>query len=247
DRNGNWSRQTLKLPIKVAPAWYQTFWLKALLVLLGLAAMVSVVQARTAYLRQRQRALQQQVEERTLVLAETAQELRAANQRLFQLATTDSLTGCANRHHFIERARDCLALMERTAQPLALLILDLDAFKQVNDRYGHPFGDEVLRAAVRATQLTIRSTDTLGRMGGEEFAVLMPDTSQEGAWILAERVRLAIAAAEVSSGDVRMHPTASIGLALRQPGEQFDALYLRADVALYAAKEAGRNRTVMAS
>jgi diguanylate cyclase (GGDEF)-like protein len=125
--------------------------------------------------------------------------------------------------------------------------MDLDGFKQVNDRYGHPFGDEVLRATVKAAQLTIRSTDMLGRMGGEEFAVLMPDTDKEGAWRLAERVRLAIAAAEVSSGEIRLHPTVSIGLAMRAAGEQFDALYVRTDVALYAAGEAGRNRTVMAS
>ncbi|WP_374361457.1 diguanylate cyclase [Pseudoduganella danionis] len=247
DRNGNWSRHTLNLPVVVIPAWYQTLWVRVLLVALALAVLVSVVQARTNLLRQRQRALEQQVEERTLVLEHTAQELRAANERLFQLATIDSLTGCANRHHFIERARDYLALMERTNQPLALLIMDLDGFKQVNDRYGHPFGDEVLRATVKAAQLTIRSTDMLGRMGGEEFAVLMPDTDKEGAWRLAERVRLAIAAAEVSSGEIRLHPTVSIGLAMRAAGEQFDALYVRTDVALYAAKEAGRNRTVMAS
>lgn len=246
DRNGNWSRHTLNLPIVVIPAWYQTLWLRALLVLLTLALVVSVVQARTAFLRQRQRALEQQVEERTLVLEHTAQELRSANERLFLLATTDSLTGCANRHHFIERAREYLALMERTSQPLAMLIMDLDGFKQVNDRYGHPFGDEVLRAAVRAAQLTIRSTDMLGRMGGEEFAVLMPDTDKDGAWRLAERIRLAIAAAEVTSGEISMHPTVSIGLAMRAAGEQFDVLYVRTDVALYAAKEAGRNRTVMA-
>lgn len=246
DRNGNWSRRTLNLPIAVIPAWYQTLWLKALLALLALALVVGVVQARTAFLRQRQRALEQQVEERTLVLEHTAQELRSANQRLFQLATTDSLTGCTNRHHFIERAREYLALMERTSQPLAMLIMDLDGFKQVNDRYGHPFGDEVLRAAVRAAQLTIRSTDTLGRMGGEEFAVLMPDTDKDGAWCLAERIRLAIAAAEVTSGGIGLHPTVSIGLAMRTAGEQFDALYARADLALYAAKDAGRNRTVMA-
>ncbi|WP_348698377.1 GGDEF domain-containing protein [Duganella fentianensis] len=124
--------------------------------------------------------------------------------------------------------------------------MDLDGFKQVNDRYGHPFGDAVLRAAVQSAQLTIRSTDTLGRMGGEEFAVLMPDTDKEGAWRLAERVRLAIAAAEISSGEISMHATVSIGLAMRTAGEQFDALYVRADMALYAAKEAGRNRTVVA-
>lgn len=247
DRNGNWSRHMLNLPIVVTPAWYQTLWLRALLGLLVLGLLVSVVQARTALLRQRQRALEQQVEERTLVLEQTAQELRSANERLFQLATIDSLTGCANRHHFIERAREYLALMERTNQPLALLIMDLDGFKQVNDRYGHPFGDAVLRAAVQAAQLTIRSTDTLGRMGGEEFAVLMPDTDKEGAWRLAERVRLAIAAAEISSGEISMHATVSIGLAMRTAGEQFDALYVRADMALYAAKEAGRNRTVVAT
>ncbi|MYN45634.1 diguanylate cyclase [Pseudoduganella sp. FT93W] len=247
DRNGNWSRHTLNLPVVVIPAWYQTLWVRALLVALALAVLVSVVQVRTALLRQRQRALEQQVEERTLVLEQTAQELRTANERLFQLATIDSLTGCANRHHFIERARDYLALMERTSQPLALLIMDLDGFKQVNDRYGHPFGDEVLRATVKAAQLTIRSTDMLGRMGGEEFAVLMPDTDRDGAWRLAERVRVAIAAAEVCSGEIRLHPTVSIGLAMRAAGEQFDGLYVRTDVALYAAKEAGRNRTVMAS
>lgn len=238
NRDGLWTERSLILPIDVLPAWYQRLWFRLTATALLLAAMVMVIRWRTAYLRNRQGELERQIADRTT-------DLRAANERLGLLAMTDPLTGCANRRHFMERAQDLIALSNRHGEPLSLAILDLDEFKQVNDTYGHPAGDAVLTMTGRLLGGHVRGTDVLGRIGGEEFALLMPHTPAEGAWQLADRLREAISGAYAEVDGLRIHVTASLGVAELYPGEDFDSFYARADAALYAAKQSGRNRVAM--
>jgi len=238
NRDGVWTERQLALPIRVLPAWYQTFWFDLAMAALAVAVMAGITRSRTAILRRRQVELERQIAARTA-------DLRAANDRLFDLATTDPLTGCLNRREFVERARDLIALSGRYGAPPSLLVLDIDNFKQVNDTHGHPVGDEVLRVTGGVCQRHIRATDLLGRLGGEEFAILMPHTAIVGAMLLADRLREAIKAAETATGERSIHVTASLGLAELRPGEDFDQLYARADAALYAAKDAGRDRVMV--
>jgi diguanylate cyclase (GGDEF)-like protein len=121
-------------------------------------------------------------------------------------------------------------------------MLDLDDFKQVNDSWGHPGGDAVLAMTGQIFDGYTRSTDLVGRIGGEEFALLMPHTASTGAWLLADRLREAIARTPIDFDRRHIRVTGSFGLAQLRPGEDFDSLYARADAALYDAKQAGRNR-----
>lgn len=238
NRDGLWAEHDLNIPIHVVAAWYQTIWFMIAAVLAGLMLVAAVVRSRTTYLRARQAELERQIADRTT-------DLRAANERLFELATIDPLTGCANRRHFVERANDLIALSRRLEAPISLAIMDLDEFKLVNDTYGHPAGDEVLRMIGRTSRIHIRGTDLLGRIGGEEFALLMPNTDTEGAAHFAERLRDAIGAEAADVEGTILRITVSLGLAEIRPGESYDQLYARADAALYAAKEAGRDRVVV--
>ncbi|MEA1676006.1 two-component regulator propeller domain-containing protein [Nitrospirillum sp. BR 11163] len=239
NRDGVWAERDLTLPLRVMPAWYQRLGVRLLAGALVVVAVTLLVRWRTAYLRRRQAELESQIADRTA-------DLRAANDRLTHLATTDPLTGCANRHHFMERARDMIALASRHGTPLTLAILDLDEFKHVNDTHGHPGGDAVLALTGRIIAGHVRSTDLVGRIGGEEFALLMPHTAAHGARLLADRLRQAIGDECVAiEGGASIRVTASLGLAELNSGEDLDALYVRADAALYRAKQSGRNRVEM--
>lgn len=235
NRAGLWAERDLALPVRVLPAWYQRLWFKLAGAALLLLAIGAIVSWRTAYLRRRQGDLEKQIAERTA-------DLRAANERLGQLARTDPLTGCASRRHFMEQARDMIALAGRHRTPLSLTIFDLDDFKQVNDSHGHPGGDAVLAMTGLIIAREVRSTDLVGRIGGEEFALLMPHTGIAEARSLADRLREAIGANAIDVDGASVHITASMGVAELQAGEDFDSLYARADAALYVAKETGRNR-----
>jgi diguanylate cyclase (GGDEF)-like protein len=239
NRDGAWTERDLDIPIRVLPAWYQTLWFELAAMTAGLAAVVAIVRSRTAYLRRRQIELERQIAARTA-------DLSAANERLFDLATTDPLTGCLSRRHFIERANDLIALSRRLGLPTSLVLMDLDEFKRINDTYGHPAGDKVLRGVGQTSRDHVRATDLLGRMGGEEFALLMPQTAIAGATLLADRLRAAIEIGVTEAAETSIRITASLGLAEIRPNESFDSLYARADTALYLAKERGRNRVVLA-
>ena len=239
NRDGAWTERDLEIPIQVVPAWYQTLWFTLGVTAAALAGVAALVRSRTAYLRRRQGELERQVADRTA-------DLRAANVRLFELATIDPLTGCLNRRHFVERANELIALGRRTGAPLSLVVMDLDDFKRINDVYGHPAGDAVLRMIGRTGRNHIRATDLLGRMGGEEFALLMPNTAAVGAALLADRLREAIKSDETRIAEANIQITASLGLAALRPNESFDALYARADAALYAAKAGGRDCLIVA-
>jgi diguanylate cyclase (GGDEF)-like protein len=144
-------------------------------------------------------------------------------------ATTDALTGLPNRRHVIEALEKEIHRADRSERPLALALLDLDRFKQINDTHGHPSGDAVLRSIADVLRRVCRNGDIVGRFGGEEFAVLMPETSPEQAELVCERIRTAIARRTVSTG---------VAVWTNEPSPKFVA---RADIALYQAKQDGRN------
>lgn len=162
---------------------------------------------------------------------------------LLRLATTDPLTGLNNRRSFEEIADREFKRAKRYGNPLAALMLDIDWFKQVNDNHGHAAGDDVLKAVARAITDTLRETDLAGRLGGEEFAALLPETEAKGAHEVAERLRHAVAEAAITAGGMQLQVTASIGVAARNDKDtDLASLLKRADEALYKAKQSGRNR-----
>ncbi|TML23303.1 MAG: GGDEF domain-containing protein [Actinobacteria bacterium] len=155
-------------------------------------------------------------------------------------ATTDDLTGLVNRRRFIEALESEIVRANAFHSPLSVVLGDLDHFKLVNDRFGHQTGDEVLRRFADIVREHLRDVDVPGRIGGEEFAILLPETDAAGAVAVAERVRRSLRALRPTperSGAV----TASFGVAQLTPGETGDELLRRADVALYRAKSEGRN------
>lgn len=179
------------------------------------------------------------------VLLNDVTALKETEDTLRRLSLTDSLTGVSNRRHFIETAEREVERVQRYHRPLSMLMLDIDHFKRVNDTYGHHVGDEALKVFTAICQRTLRRNDLLGRMGGEEFAILLPETDAAGARRLAERIRHLVMHASVpAEGDV-VRFTVSIGIASCRGGEHtVDTLLSCADEALYQAKHAGRNRVV---
>jgi diguanylate cyclase (GGDEF)-like protein/PAS domain S-box-containing protein len=161
---------------------------------------------------------------------------------LERLATHDALTGLANRRLFDDRLEQDMANAVRHTRSLAVAILDLDRFKQVNDAFGHPAGDRALRETTRRLQRVLRRGDLLARVGGEEFAWILPEVHSHGAWAAVERARHAIADSPFE-GIGQM--TISIGVALRGDLAEPASLYEQADESLYRAKREGRNRCIM--
>lgn len=162
-------------------------------------------------------------------------------------ATTDSLTGMANRRHFLEQCERDIQRAARYARPLAVLIFDVDLFKTINDRFGHAVGDTALKTIAEVAAASLRETDVLGRLGGEEFGVLLPETDIPGATDLAERLRAAVAAAPMDANGEPIRLSISVGVAmLHADDSSVDVLFARADQALYRAKDTGRNCVVLA-
>ncbi len=168
-------------------------------------------------------------------------------RELIRLATTDMLTGIANRRHFMAQLDGELERLRRFEQPAALLMLDLDHFKQINDTRGHAAGDRALCHFVAVVRRALRRTDAFGRLGGEEFGILLPGSGPEGALEFAERLREEIAASPVEDGQGGIPISASIGVAVFDPADPTpDRILARADAALYRAKAGGRNRVEVA-
>lgn len=176
-------------------------------------------------------------------LWELTSELDRANADLLELARADSLTGCLNHRSFHEELTAALTREERRGGSVAVLLIDVDHFKRINDRYGHPMGDEVLIAMANAMSASIRAGDVLGRTGGEEFAVLLPDTDLAAAVEVGERLRDRSARLV----DVPERMTVSVGVAVSWgAGTAPAALVHEADRAMYDAKRAGRDRLAVA-
>jgi diguanylate cyclase (GGDEF)-like protein len=166
------------------------------------------------------------------------------HQELERQATVDSLTGISNRRTLGELATRAIASAHRHKRSLAVLLLDADHFKRINDVYGHEVGDEALQMIAATLQCTLRSEDLLGRLGGEEFVVVLPDADAAAAMASAERLRHAIETAEFKGWHRRIALCVSVGVAVIDDGDDFACLLRRADQAMYAAKRAGRNRVV---
>lgn len=167
-------------------------------------------------------------------------------QDLRRLATTDGLTGTLNRRSFFERGNEEVQRAKRYGRSLGILMVDIDHFKSINDTHGHPAGDEAIRSLVRCIRSVVRQTDIVGRLGGEEFALLLPETPLDGAALVGERLRHALADNRVpAAAGVTFSFTASVGVSqLGASDAVLDSLLARADEALYRAKRGGRNRVV---
>jgi diguanylate cyclase (GGDEF)-like protein len=172
-------------------------------------------------------------------------KLQAANRQLKRMATTDSLTGAFNHRHFLDMGNKELRRSKRYPHAVSLLMIDFDHFKSVNDNYGHGGGTDTLIQVVAAMHSKLRAEDILARIGGEEFAVILPETSVAGATQLAERLRCIVSEMVVESSGQQLSVTISIGVAeCRAEESHIDETLRRADEALYKAKELGRDRVV---
>lgn len=165
--------------------------------------------------------------------------------KLHDMATTDSLTGCINRGYFMELAQQALNYAHRNQAPLALVMLDVDHFKKVNDQYGHAVGDDTLKLATQWIKQALPEKAVIGRLGGEEFALILPGFDAEASELLSEKIRLQI---ERDSTDSAIIPAITISLGIdivKSPTDEVDQLLSQADKALYQAKASGRNQVVL--
>ena len=191
---------------------------------------------------------QRRLLERIMRISDRAQaQLRDVNLTLQAASLTDPLTGVANRRHLVERFRREAIRAQCTGGPMAVLIADVDRFKAVNDTWGHETGDAVLAAIADVLQSRLRDYDLCGRWGGEEFLILLPETTVEGGLVVAEKLRAAVADCQ-PGGLMRpeIQVSLSVGVAGYDPAEPIEVSISRADGALYEAKTAGRNRCVAA-
>lgn len=170
-----------------------------------------------------------------------------ALRRLTSLATTDPLTGAFNRRRFMERAEEMLAWRQQKGLAVSVVMVDVDRFKSINDTFGHAVGDLALKALVETLLRELRELDALGRLGGEEFAALLPETDGEAAADVAERLRRAVSTIEVPTDAETLRFTASFGVAEVTGEEIIDHTLARADAALYRSKQEGRDRVTVAS
>ena len=219
---------------EIARVRREGFWVFILLFLAGTSAIVCVV-AGVVHLR---RGKQHQAE-----IGKVNAELLRVNDELRVQARFYALTGCANRRHFLEELDNELKRSARFGSPCALAVLDIDHFKLVNDKYGHATGDMLLKNFALTVTNCLRSSDFLGRFGGEEFTLLMPQTTIVGALELAERIRHAVECSSVLSDQADVRVAVSIGVVQWRGGEDtVETLIARADDVMYTAKHAGRNR-----
>ncbi len=220
------------------PGAWETFPMFAAGKLVGLMGVGQAVGDRPQTLSDSQRRL--------LEMAASLVGLSIKNAQLFrkvrQLSAVDVLTGCLTKHHGMNLIEAELRRAQRSEQPVSLLFIDLDHFKQLNDRYGHLFGDSVLATLGGAMQEALRGSDLRCRYGGEEFVVLLPDTPLDGAKRVAESLRRHLARKAIQRAEGSIFVTASIGVSGAMPGElDAKALLSRADAAMYRAKRDGRN------
>jgi diguanylate cyclase (GGDEF)-like protein len=235
NRDGVWTDSVLTVPVRVLPAWYQTVAFRILAGILFLAVIVAFVQVRTMYLRRARSELERQVVERTA-------ELRESQRQLRQIAYCDTLTALPNRRMFMEEFRELLVLAGLQSGRFAVLLIDLDRLKQINDTLGHDVGDALLIEASIRLQAAVRKSDCVARLGGDEFAVLL---TQNPAAADIEAVCKRIVdgfALEVLVNGMSVRTSPSIGVAVYPDhGTSQDRLYKSADLALYEAKRMGGN------
>jgi diguanylate cyclase (GGDEF)-like protein len=198
-------------------------------------------------------SLETRVVERTARLAEVNEQLRQeieerkrAEAALETAATTDYLTGMINRRAMISLLEQEFKRIKRSGEDSSIILIDLDHFKQVNDRFGHEMGDKLLMYVSQTLRSMLRDQDAVARWGGEEILILLPGTEKTGAKEVAEKIRLHFAENPTVIDDQKISMTASLGVCQMEKGMSVDECFHRADKALYQAKTDGRNRTVMA-
>lgn len=179
-------------------------------------------------------------------LYQSGQKLKEAYRRIEELAELDELTGSFNRRCIMRMLEEEIGRAQRAGSPCSIALIDLDWFKRINDAYGHPTGDEVLRTFAITVFANIRAIDRFGRYGGEEFLLVLPDTAEANAARMLDRLREIIAGLDWSAFSPGMRVTISAGLATLREGESSDSFLTRADGALYASKARGRNRVTSA-
>lgn len=232
---------TRSYPLSVAPHWYETWLARVLQLLAALLLAAALVYAGLRWSRHRQLLLDRLIGQRT-------RELRQANAKLETLATTDALTGLNRRGAFMDLAKRALDEAIAHQQPLSMLLMDLDEFKAINDTHGHLAGDSALQAVAGTVNEACRGSEIIGRYGGEEFVLCMPNSDAAAARALARRLCANVAALMVRYGSETLTVTCSIGVATREPEDtRLSQLLSRTDKALYRAKNRGRNRVEVAS
>lgn len=179
-----------------------------------------------------------------LIIIDDVTERKMLEARLNHLASTDALTGANNRHCFLRRGEEEISRSQRYGRPLSLLMLDIDYFKKINDTYGHAAGDDVLRSLSLCCRKIFRKTDVFGRIGGEEFAAVLPETALAEAEPVAERIRQELEQLKIDSPEGCISFTVSVGVVERQGDQHLADVMYFADKALYRAKHLGRNRVV---
>ncbi|MFL5264086.1 MAG: GGDEF domain-containing protein [Anaeromyxobacteraceae bacterium] len=208
----------------------------------SVAALFEALSSRNHELTALAASLEARVEERTGELSAANRELRALVSRVERMAMTDSLTELPNRRYAMDRLAVAWSLAHRHGHPLACLLIDADGFKEVNDRHGHDAGDAVLRALAWAMRQAVRTSDEVCRLGGDEFLVIAPETPLDGALVLGERVRAAVAALRVEAGGGTWQGSISVGVAVVDAAmADVQALLRTADAGVYEAKRCGRN------
>lgn len=244
--DGLWSATPASVSLRLSPAPWQLPWVRWVAGLLLVAAVAVALRGRLRQVDDERRRLRAMVDKRT-------RELVEKNTLLERMATTDELTGLPNRRFFLESLERELRKMTRLSseQLLSLLVIDLDRFKSVNDRFGHAAGDEVLRQVARRLATGVRATDLAARYGGEEFAILLPNTAPPGARFLAEKLRADVEGTKLRFNGTAIEVTISVGVATLAAPSRYDpadeeALLQSADEAMYRAKASGRNRVVVA-
>ena len=234
-RDGTWTARPLEVDVQILPAWYQTWWFDLLKILGAILAVAAVVAVRMRYAQQRSQELERLVEQRT-------RELTQLQHQLEELAYSDALTTLPNRRMFGDYCRRMIATCERQDTGFALLLIDLDHFKQVNDTLGHDAGDALLVETARRLRAIARKADVVVRLGGDEFAILLSDAGVPSAVDIACGRILEAFDAPVRHEGHEMRASPSIGVALFPiDGTTQDELYKSADLALYEAKRSGRH------
>ena len=185
-------------------------------------------------------------------LKESQNQIQALKQEVARARTdalVDGLTGLANRRAFDQCLDACLLDEASQTNGLCLVMLDIDHFKRVNDTHGHVFGDQVIKAVAQVIKASVKGQDTSARIGGEEFAIVLPSTPLNGAFVVAEKIRTAIGSSRIRRGQQELaeRVTVSLGVACLRPGESATQFVERADAALYASKKGGRDRVTLES
>ena len=217
----------IALPMRTAPEWFA-----------GAFSFVLTI-GQCAYIGFFGNSMRRTLHRRTI-------ELKVANQRIEELAQLDELTGLLNRRHILKCLNEEMTRAQRTNIPCSIAIIDLDFFKRINDQFGHPAGDEALRTFAISIFANIRTIDKLGRYGGEEFLLIMPDTAKDQAVRTLDRLRSILSEVDWTPISGSFNLTMSAGICSVRQADSTEDILARADIALYRAKDAGRNRVIAA-